>query len=112
MSQANDVAKRRHFRYYLAGGVPPRAKCEPDHAMYAAERNTYRIRTRRLAKPVRKQRTAAACRDGLGTKKRKGSRKHSIRGPNYVTFARRGIAGGGSGVTCMKMECGIVNSLT
>src|SRR2546430_1565127 len=80
--------------------------------MYAAERNTYRIRTRRLATPVRKQRTAAACRDGLGTKKRKGSRKHSIRGPNYVTFARRGMAGGGSGVTCMKMECGIVNSLT
>src|SRR6266850_687173 len=88
MSQANDVAKGRHFRYYLARGVPRGAKCEPDHGMYGAERTTYRPAYGLARWSMRKQRTASACRDGLGTKKRKASRKHSIRGPNYVTFAR------------------------
>src|SRR5882724_10710748 len=112
MSQANDVARGRHFRYYLAGSVPREAKCEPGHGRYGAERNTYCLAYSPARWPVRKQRTACTCRDALGTKKRKASRKHSNRGPNYVTFARRGIAGGESGVTCMKMERGIVNSRT
>src|SRR5882724_2620745 len=112
MSQANDVARGRHFRYYLAGSVPREAKCEPGHGRYGAERNTYCLAYSPARWPVRKQRTACTCRDALGTKKRKAVTKHSNRGPNYVTSARRGIAGGGSGVTCMKTERGIVNSRT
>src|SRR5262245_48748762 len=38
MSQANDVARDRHFRYYLACELARGANCEPRHGMYRAER--------------------------------------------------------------------------
>jgi hypothetical protein len=37
MSQANDVAKGRHFLYYLVRNIPHAAKCEPVHGTRAAE---------------------------------------------------------------------------
>ena len=37
MSQANDVARRRHIGCYLPRNVPDEAKCETDHDIAAAE---------------------------------------------------------------------------
>src|SRR5712672_3390147 len=71
MSQANDVAKGRHFRYYLARNLPCRANCEPDHVMRSTEGIPIAVRMCCLAQLVRKQRTAPECRDGLGTTKEK-----------------------------------------
>src|SRR5438105_13816856 len=61
---------------------------------------------------MRKQRTAAGRRDGLGTKLEK--RSLSIQTGDRITLHSPGAAlrGGGSGVTCMKTERGIVNSRT
>jgi len=93
MSQANDVAKGRHFRYYLARGLPRAAKCEPHHAMRATEGLPIVSRMRRFAGG---EKTANRFRVSWRTrhKNRKALTKHSNRGPNYVTFARRCMAGG------------------
>jgi hypothetical protein len=56
MSQANDVAKGRHFLYYLARDLPRTANCEPHHGIRGGETNTYRPAHTLTRRQGRKQR--------------------------------------------------------
>src|SRR5437762_9989300 len=71
MSQANDVARGRHFGCCRAGNVPGAAKCETDHDTIGAEGLPIGSALTLAHAERRKQRTAPECRDGLGTTKEK-----------------------------------------
>jgi hypothetical protein len=89
MSQANDVAKGRHFLYYLARSILRAANCEPRHGICEAERIPIASSAHADSQQRENSETASECRDGFGTIKTKAAWKHSNWGLNYVTFARR-----------------------